>query len=174
VTREHVQLYDASREVRVRVRPSQVDVLVPGSGRYERYYRGGWKGRFRSVFGVPVRYHGNYAGWEARGGVDALDRAAQRHDLGYDRHGRLDAATDGRMVVDSVAAAVNPANDMSPTARVKAAGAAAVFALVPSVQRVGIGDLKVPVPVVGAAQKVSVTATKAAVKGAKKVLKKLF
>ena len=112
---------------------------------------GGWN---EGGFKFKLRYHGNYAGLGNRGGVpiDALDRAAQRHDIGYSTQpmGALDGRTDARMVYDSVGAAINPLNDMGRYGRVKAVGAATIFSMKPSVYHTRpVFGKRLPIPAIG-------------------------
>ncbi len=98
-------------------------------------FRGGWNEGVDGFPGVPFGY--NYVGRGNRGGVpiNEFDRAAQRHDIGYETEPLkfMDGRTDARFVFDSARAAANPRNGMGVEHRAYAAGGALLFSLKPAI-----------------------------------------
>ena len=118
-------------------------------------YRGGWnEGGLKGVRIVPFGY--NYVGLGNRGGVsiNEFDRAAQRHDIGYETQPmkQADGRTDARFVFDSARAAVNPRNGMGIGHRAYSAGGALLFAGKPGVYHTKkVFGKRIPVPNTGLA-----------------------
>ncbi len=124
---------------------------VWSNGRQIAIYRGGWN---EGATAVAPGY--NYVGLGNRGGVpvNELDRAAQRHDIGYETQpmGPLDGRTDARFVYDSARAALNPGNRMGAGHRVFAGGAAVLFANKPGIYHTKpVFGKRIPIPNTGPA-----------------------
>jgi hypothetical protein len=115
--------------VRVRLWGDKAEMKFPNAKEYGTIAPGGWKNTFEK----GRHWDGDYGGDGSRGGVPdhEADRGYQRHDLGWQRYGKLDADSDARLAFDSTKAALNPANGMSIGARTKAALAAGAASGVP-------------------------------------------